>query len=321
MRKIKIGVYDNNCGHQITKEVLANPDICAEIVACCQCPEAEKIENIVIYNSLEELIADENVELISLCSPNRRKQAQEAIQCMRAGKHVLAEKPCAMTEEELDEIIRVSGETGKTFHEMAGSVFTQPFWALRKLVMSGQLGEVVQVYTQKSYPLKIQQRPQNEDIDGGLILQVGVHNLRFIEHITGIKIDQIYAVQTKVGNPCIEGNLHTGVSYMMVLENGGVASAVTNYMNFPRGFGKYGNECVRIFGTKGYAEIMDGGRKSRVIIDDEYRGELDISEKPKSFLTCYVDSLLNRGEMPFDLETELHPTRMAIKAKMKGLEE
>ena len=226
-----------------------------------------------------------------------------------------------VTEEELDEIIRVSRETGKTFHEMAGSVFTQPFWALRKLVMSGQLGEVVQVYTQKSYPLKIQQRPQNEDIDGGLILQVGVHNLRFIEHITGIKIDQIYAVQTKVGNPCIEGNLHTGVSYMMVLENGGVASAVTNYMNFPRGFGKYGNECVRIFGTKGYAEIMDGGRKSRVIIDDEYRGELDISEKPKSFLTCYVDSLLNRGEMPFDLETELHPTRMAIKAKMKGLEE
>ena len=315
MRKIKIGVYDNNCGHQITKEILANPDIPGEIVACCQCPEAEGIENVVVYDSLEEMLADEKVELISLCSPNRRRQAQEAIMCMRAGKHVLAEKPCAMTEEELDELIRVSEETGMHFHEMAGTVFAQPFWAMRKLVMSGQLGEIVQVYSQKSYPLRIEKRPQNEDIDGGLLLQVGVHNLRFIEHITGLKIKRIRAVQTKVGNPDREGNLHTGASYMMVLENGGVASAVANYMNFPKGFGKYGNECVRVFGTEGYAEIMDGGRKSRVIIGDEDRGGLDTSEKPKSFLTCYLENLLGNGGMPFDLGTELHPARMVIRAR------
>ena len=257
---------------------------------------------------------DERIELISLCSPNRRLQAAEAIKCMKAGKHVLAEKPCAMTEEELDEIIKVSRETGKQFHEMAGTVFVQPFYALRKLVLSGELGEIVQIYTQKSYALRINARPQNEDVDGGLLRQVGVHNVRFVEHITGLKVKDISAVQTRIGNISLTEGLHTAVSFMMVLENGAVGSGVANYMNQTKGFGSYRNECIRIWGTKGYAEIMDGGRKSRVIIQDEYRGELDTKEVPETYFARVVKSILGIEEMPFDLVEELHPTRIVLKA-------
>lgn len=85
-------------------------------------------------------------------------------------------------------------------------------------------------------------------------------------------------------------------------------------MNSVEGIGKYGNECVRIFGTKGYAEIMDAGRKSRVIIGDKNMGELDTSENPKTYFECYIDSLLGTGEMPVSLDDELHPTRMVIRA-------
>lgn len=314
MRKIKIGVYANNCGHQITNEVKANPDINAEIIASCKCENAEDIPGITLYDTLEDMLRDERIELVSLCSPRRSDQAADAIACMRAGKHVLAEKPCAMTESELDEIIRVSDETGAQFHEMAGISFLQPFDALRELAATGVLGDIVQVYTQKSYPLNLHIRPQDEDVDGGLIRQVGIYNVRFIEHITGIKVKDIFAAETKLGNPSADGDLHTAVSFMMTLENGGVASACANYMNQPQGFGKYGNECVRIFGTKGYAELMDGCRKSRVVTDNEYRGELDTSKKCKTYLERYVDSLLGLDKMPLTAEDELHPTRMVIRA-------
>ncbi len=314
MRKIKIGVYANNCGHQITNEIKKNPNIKAEIVATCQCENAEDIEGVTIYNTLEEMLKDERIELVSLCSPRRADQAKEAIACMRAGKNVLAEKPCAMKEDELDEIIKVSKETGKEFHEMAGIAFLQPFNALRELVYTGVLGDIVQVYTQKSYPMNLNIRPQDENIDGGLIRQVGIYNVRFIEHITKIKVKDIYAVETKLGNPVKGGGLHTAVSFMMTLENGGVASACANYLNQPQGFGKYGNECVRIFGTKGYAELMDGCRKSRVVINNEYIGELDTSAPCKTYLEYYIDKLLNTGKMPLTVEDELHPTRMVIRA-------
>lgn len=313
MRKIKVGVYYDNGCHQITRAVLANPDIKAEITASCHCPNSAKFKNVTCYETLDEMLRDDRIELISLCSPNRRAQASDAIKCMLAGKHVYAEKPCAMSEEDLDQMLEVSKKTGMQFHEMAGTVFKQPYYALRKFILSNQIGDIVQIYSQKSYPLGTH-RPQNEDLDGGLIRQVGIHNMRFTEHITGLKIKEIYAVQTKLGNGDESGNLHTAVSYMMKMENGAVASAVANYMNNAEAIGKYGNECVRIFGTKGYAEIMDAGRKSRVIVGNENRGELDTSEPVKSYFEYYIDALLGLDKMPISLEDELHPTRMVIRA-------
>ena len=319
MRKIKVGLYDNNCGHQVTRIFESSPEIKAIPFASCNCPDAEKYEGIRVYDTLDQMIADSDVELISLCSPNRRLQAAEAIKCMQAGKHVYAEKPCAMTERELDEIMNASEKYGVEFHEMAGSAFDQPFFALRELVLSGKLGEIVQMYTQKSYPLNLHKRPHDENIDGGLLMQVGVHNARFTEHITGLKITDIYAVDTKFGNNVENSELRTTVSYMMKLENGGIASAVANYLNFPKAIGRHGNECVRVFGTKGYAEITDAGRKSQVIIDNENLGPLDTSAKPKNYFEYFIDSLLGLDKMPISLEDELHPTRMVIRASQNIL--
>lgn len=319
MRKIKVGLYDNNCGHQVTRIFESSPEIKAIPFASCNCPDAEKYEGIRVYDTLDQMIADSDVELISLCSPNRRLQAAEAIKCMQAGKHVYAEKPCAMTERELDEIMNASEKYGVEFHEMAGSAFDQPFFALRELVLSGKLGEIVQMYTQKSYPLNLHKRPHDENIDGGLLMQVGVHNARFTEHITGLKITDIYAVDTKLGNNVENSELRTAVSYMMKLENGGIASAVANYLNFPKAIGRHGNECVRVFGTKGYAEITDAGRKSQVIIDNENLGPLDTSAKPKNYFEYFIDSLLGLDKMPLSLEDELHPTRMVIRASQNIL--
>jgi predicted dehydrogenase len=51
-------------------------------------------------------------EACAASSPLRSEQAGHAIACMKGGKHVYAEKPCAMTEADLDAIIATSRETG-----------------------------------------------------------------------------------------------------------------------------------------------------------------------------------------------------------------
>ena len=66
---------------------------------------------------LDELLADPQVEIISLCSPRRADQARDAIRCLKAGKHVYAEKPAALTEWKLDEILTAAKESGREFHE------------------------------------------------------------------------------------------------------------------------------------------------------------------------------------------------------------
>ncbi len=317
--KLGIGLYGNNGGHQIHALLDDHPD--AEVVgfACMRRNELASDQQsdsaVREYASLAELLDDERVDVVSLCSPIRAHQAQEAMLCLRKGKHVYAEKPCALTEEELDAVVAVSQETGLMFREMAGTSFERPYHAIRRVVHSGVIGEVIQVFAQKSYPYH-ERRPQDELVDGGLIMQNGIHAVRFIEHAAAVRIKRVYAIETKLGNPqrAQGGELHMAASLMFELDNGGVASCVVNYLNQP-GFGKWGNEHLRVFGTKGFVESVDGGTCTRLVVGDKDMGPIDVSEPTTPYFHSYLNSLLGKGEMPVSLEDELHCTRVVIRAK------
>ncbi len=317
-RKLKVGLY-GQCGHQIQGKLYNNPE--AELTAVCAMSDEliAEIQNrcgrdIKLYGTLEEMLRDESIELISLCSPKRCDQEADAIACLRAGKHVYAEKPAVFSEEGIARVFAVANETGYEFHEMADSVFMEPYWSARKLVRSGKLGEIVQVYVQKSYPLNIHRRPQDEETDGGLIRQAGIHAIRFLEHITDLTVEHVEVRQTHLGNVKENEGLFTASSWMMTLENGGVASACINYLN-PKGFPRRGNECVRIWGTEGMLEIVDGATHTHIYTQTEDDGEIDISKSDcKDFFQELVHHLLYGKEMPLTQEEELHPLRVVIRA-------
>ena len=317
---LQVGLYGAN-GHQIRGLLLSNP--LARLVAVAAMDvsawpaEYRNIPDLKCYRTLDELLADARDQLVSLCSARRRDQAQDAIRALRAGKHVYAEKPCAMTEAELDAIVAASRETGCRFHDQAGSAFCQPYWAARQLVRKGVLGEIVQVLAQKSYPYH-DSRPQDEDVDGGLIAQCIIHAVRFVEHVAGVRIRDVDAVQTCLGNPVAQGGLHMAASLMMTLENGGVAAIVGNYLN-PKGFKLWGNEHLRIFGTRGFLETTDGGTRSRVVMGDQDLGPLDTSEKAPDYFGMIAQSILSGTPPPLTTEEELHPTRIVIRARDKAM--
>ena len=315
MAKLNIALYGIN-GHQVHNHLVNHPlgtciasaEISLDLIPA---PIRENPE-FRLYENLEMLLRDDRINLVSLCSPRRCDQAYHAVQCMEAGKHVYAEKPCALSEADLDIIITTSERTGMVFHEMAGTAFTQPYYMMREIVQTGILGPIIQVLAQKSYPYH-DKRPQDEGVDGGLLLQVGVHAMRFIEHVAGERVSRIYAIETQKGNP-ETGNLRMATSMMMHLENGGVASIICNYLN-PPAFGLWGNETLRIFGTNGFIEAVDGGSKTRLVLNDEDRGSLAIDHGGFDYLDLYLNTLLGKGEMPLSLEDEIHPTRILIRAK------
>jgi predicted dehydrogenase len=323
MTKIHIGLYGTN-GHQIQQELVDHPlGVCVATAAFDpgRLPEPLQADTgIAHYATLDELLADERVDFVSLCSPRRSDQAREAVRCLEAGKHVYAEKPCAMTETDLDTLIATARRTGKVFHEMAGTAFVQPYLAMRELVQAGTLGTVIQVLAQKSYPYH-DRRPQDEEVDGGLLLQAGVHALRFVEHIAGVKVSEIWAVQTQLGNPGGgdpgKPRLRMATSMMMRLDNGGVASIIANYLN-PPAFGVWGNEHLRIFGTEGFVESVDGGTSTRLVLNNEDRGPLALSGGA-SYLDMILASLTGTSELPLSLEDEVHPTRVLIRARADAM--
>jgi predicted dehydrogenase len=169
------------------------------------------------------------------------------------------------------------------------------------------------VLAQKSYPYH-DRRPDDDDTDGGLLRQVGVHALRYVEHVAGQRIVDVSAVQTGLGKPRARGGLAMAAALTMTLAGGGVAAAVLNYLN-PPGFGAWGNETLRIFGTGGFVEAVDGGARTRLVVGSRDRGPLPVTGPGRDYFELFLDELTGVAPMPLTLEEELHPTRMIIRAR------
>lgn len=95
----------------------------------------------LVYTDYEDLIADPNVEAIYISLPNSL-HIEWSIKAMRAGKHVLCEKPAAMDVAELKEAIKVAEETGLIFMEASWNRWHPRTLRLKEIVDSGVIGEV-----------------------------------------------------------------------------------------------------------------------------------------------------------------------------------
>jgi predicted dehydrogenase len=102
------------------------------------------------HGSYEALLADPEVDAVYIPLPNHL-HPQWAIAAVRAGKHVLCEKPLALTAAEAERMIAAADEVGVKLME-AFMYRLHPSWvALREVVASGRLGEVVAIQSWFSY--------------------------------------------------------------------------------------------------------------------------------------------------------------------------
>jgi predicted dehydrogenase len=303
---IRIGLFGTN-GHQLRLDLPPR----ARVVAVADYALPEPKDDIRVYDTLEELLADPGVDLVSLCSARRVEQADHAIRALRAGKHVLAEKPCAFDASTLDRILETARSCGREFREMAASELVPPLQAIRRLVDEGVLGTIVHVQAHKSYPWH-DGRPQEIEVDGGLVRQVGIHAVRFIHGATGVRIATVEGRSTGLGNPG-RGGIQMAAAFALELENGGVGSINLNYLN-PANFGVWGNDQLRVFGTKGMAETVDGFRRHSLYLPGRESTELPIPDDLVSplYIAHYVAYLLDGTPMPTPFEEEVTMTRAML---------
>lgn len=310
-RRMGVGLYGGN-GHQLKWQVLQEHKHARPVAIARGRGVVPDEAGIRSYATLAEMLADPAVEIVSLCSPRRADQAADAILCLRAGKHVYAEKPCALTEAELDAILAEAKRAGREFHEMAGTAFVQPYAEMRRQVRAGAVGEVIQVFVQKSYPYG-DHRPQDEALDGGLFLQAGIHAVRLVEHTTGIRMKSLTGRETAVGLP-ESGDCKMAASMQIVLENGGLASIIVNYLN-PVHLKPRNHETLRVFGSKGFIESTDGASRTRLVTQTAVHEPLDTSTPGVDYFDYLAAHLAVGTPMPMSSDEELHPLRMLLRAK------
>ncbi|HEY8387083.1 MAG TPA: Gfo/Idh/MocA family oxidoreductase, partial [Parasegetibacter sp.] len=94
------------------------------------------------YTNLEEMIAAHpEIDVLAVCTPNGL-HAQHSILALKAGLHVICEKPMALSVRDCEQMIRAAEDAGKNLFIVKQNRFNPPVAAVKKLADQGKLGKI-----------------------------------------------------------------------------------------------------------------------------------------------------------------------------------
>ncbi len=178
------------------KAYLALPDRCQVVALCDIFPEKAQrlkekygLDAAEVYGDYDEMLKRPDISLVSVCTPPFT-HLPASTACMRAGKHVLVEKPMALSLAECDEMIAVQKETNTYLGVVCQNRFTRENQILKALIDSKTAGRVLfgQVesfwYRGHSY-YDLWWRGTLEKEGGGCTINHGVHQIDLLNWIMG----------------------------------------------------------------------------------------------------------------------------------------
>jgi len=205
MQKIKVGVI--GCGsiakHRHLPEYFGNEHV--EIIAVCdmvteRANEMAKKYNAKSYKNYEELLADSDIDAVSVCTSNHL-HAKVSIAGLNAGKHVLCEKPMATSSEEAEEMIEAARKNNKKLMIAHNQRFVTSHQKAKQLIEKGEIGKIYSFRTAFGHG-----GPEGWSADGkeswffrkkeafiGAMGDLGVHKTDLLRFLLGEEIVEVGA--------------------------------------------------------------------------------------------------------------------------------
>lgn len=139
--------------------------------------EKAQSQGLYIYKSLEELLADTEIDLVTIATPNDSHKAY-AISLLEAGKNVICEKPVTMNVAELEEIIAAAKKSGKVFSVHQNRRWDKDFVIVKTILNQGGLNNPYFIESRVQGSRGAMHGWRGHKINGGgMVLDWGVHLL------------------------------------------------------------------------------------------------------------------------------------------------
>ena len=145
MGQTHLACYRNNPRAQVVAASDRNPRRLvsgAKVAGNIEANSALDLSGVATTTDIQSLIDDPDIDLIDFCLPTRQ-HAQFSIAALKAGKHVLCEKPLAWTVEECDQIIEAQQKSGKFLLVGQCLRFWPQYVEAHQRIAAGELGDIV----------------------------------------------------------------------------------------------------------------------------------------------------------------------------------
>jgi len=290
------------------------------------------------YDSEEALLNDPEVDAVYIATPIV-EHARQAKLAADHGKHILIEKPLAMTADEGEEVVKYCAERNVMIAAGFMMRFGSHVMSMKKAVAEGRIGQVVSGYTQFTVWLPYEEgnwRQIKAKAGGGAMMDLSVHTIDLMEYITGMRVTQVAAMNEKLAFPEPQYDVEDSSTILLRMENGAQCVVQSNF-NVPDEVARWR---VEFFGTKGrlMGDTMigqiDGGKLNAVFLEknvgyssEQTHNDLEGIEIKGDFgnmytreIESFADSVLNDKPLVVPASDAVHIQRIMEAAYRSGEE-
>ncbi|MEA5077025.1 MAG: Gfo/Idh/MocA family oxidoreductase [Anaerolineaceae bacterium] len=262
------------------------------------------------YATYQDLLADKSIDAVSVCTANT-SHAEITIAALKAGKHVLCEKPMATNLPECETMVKTAKETGKFLMIGHNQRLAKAHVKAKELLNSGLIGEIISFRTTFGHP-----GPETWSVDPGkstwffdknraamgAMADLGIHKTDLIHFLTGQTIIETSAKLSTIDKRDATGAL-IGVddnAICLYKLSGGATGTMTVSWTY---YGAEDNSTV-LYGTQGIMRIYDDPtyaikvftREGETILFDIDKIQTNDKQTKSGVIDLFVDSLVNNRE-------------------------
>ena len=198
------------------------------------------------YDSEAALLADPEIDAVYIASPVVL-HAKQAMMAADAGKHILIEKPLAMTSEEGQKVVDYCESKGVKIAAGLMMRFGAYVMAMKQAIADGKIGRPVSGFSQFTcwYPdMPGNWRQSKKNGGGGAMMDMGVHCIDLMQYVLGTKVKQVAAFHDTL---TFHYEVEDSSMVMLRMENGCQCVVQSNF-NIPDNAAKWRLE---VFGERG----------------------------------------------------------------------
>ena len=223
--------------------------VCDSISARAQA--AGEQEGVPYFVSFEEMLSAADYDVVSVCTPSGLHAAHGAL-AARAGKHVITEKPMAITLTQADDLVKACDEAGVFLFVVKQNRLNPPIQLLRRAIDKGRFGRIYLANTTVRW-----QRPPEYyaaepwrgtwEFDGGAIMNQASHYVDLMQWLVG-PVESVMAKTATQARP-IEAE-DSGVAILR-FRSGALGVIEVNVLTYPRNL----EGSITVLGEKGSVKI------------------------------------------------------------------
>lgn len=230
------------------------------------------------HTDYHELLARDDIDVVNICTPSGL-HAVMGIEALEAGKHVIVEKPIALSTSDADQLIAKSETTGKKLCVILQNRYNPPMQDIFEAVHTGKIGRVllgsatVRWYRPQSY--------YEDDwhgtwaMDGGALMNQSIHHIDALQWLMG-EVESVFAYTGTLAHTMEAED--TGVAVLR-FKNGALGQIEGSTITYPHNL----EGSVAIFGEKGSLKV--GGTALNRKVMWKIEGEM---EKEQELITADV---------------------------------